>query len=231
MNVHLPSLAIGAGIVAAIIVAFLVYSQVLDKNSPQSIGEQESQSQKVFSLITDNSSPILGSKDAAITMIEFGDYQCFYCNKFYHATESEIVKNYVDTGKVKMIFKDFTIIGQDSVTAANAAHCAQEQGKFWEYHDALYDNWAGENTGWASYKNLPGFAKQIGGLNEEQFNECVIKAKYVNMVQESVSNARDLGLSGTPDFFIIGPDSAITKVVGAQPYDVFDEIFKSKLKS
>ena len=230
MNVHLPSLAIGAGIVAAIIVAFLVYSQVLDKNSPQSIGEQESQSQKVFSLITDNSSPILGSKDAAITMIEFGDYQCFYCNKFYHATESEIVKNYVDTGKVKMIFKDFTIIGQDSVTAANAAHCAQEQGKFWEYHDALYDNWAGENTGWASYKNLPGFAKQIG-LNEEQFNECVIKAKYVNMVQESVSNARDLGLSGTPDFFIIGPDSAITKVVGAQPYDVFDEIFKSKLKS
>ena len=230
MNVHLPSLAIGAGIVAAIIVAFLVYSQVLDKNSPQSIGEQESQSQKVFSLITDNSSPILGSKDAAITMIEFGDYQCFYCNKFYHATESEIVKNYVDTGKVKMIFKDFTIIGQDSVTAANAAHCAQEQGKFWEYHDALYDNWAGENTGWASYKNLPGFAKQIG-LNEEQFNECVIKAKYVNMVQESVSNARDLGLSGTPDFFIIGPDSVITKVVGAQPYDVFDEIFKSKLKS
>jgi len=230
LNVHLPSLAIGAGIVAAIIVAFLVYSQVLDKNSPQSIGEQESQSQKVFSLITDNSSPILGSKDAAITMIEFGDYQCFYCNKFYHATESEIVKNYVDTGKVKMIFKDCTIIGQDSVTAANAAHCAQEQGKFWEYHDALYDNWAGENTGWASYKNLPGFAKQIG-LNEEQFNECVIKAKYVNMVQESVSNARDLGLSGTPDFFIIGPDSAITKVVGAQPYDVFDEIFKSKLKS
>jgi len=230
LNVHLPSLAIGAGIVAAIIVAFLVYSQVLDKNSPQSIGEQESQSQKVFSLITDNSSPILGSKDAVITMIEFGDYQCFYCNKFYHATESEIVKNYVDTGKVKMIFKDFTIIGQDSVTAANAAHCAQEQGKFWEYHDALYDNWAGENTGWASYKNLPGFAKQIG-LNEEQFNECVIKAKYVNMVQESVSNARDLGLSGTPDFFIIGPDSAITKVVGAQPYDVFDEIFKSKLKS
>ena len=230
MNVHLPSLAIGAGIVAAIIVAFLVYSQVLDKNSPQSIGEQESPSQKVFSLITDNSSPILGSKDAAVAMIEFGDYQCFYCNKFYHTTESEIVKNYVDTGKVRMIFKDFTIIGQDSVTAANAAHCAQEQGKFWEYHDALYDNWAGENTGWASSKNLLGFAKQIG-LNEDQFNECITKAKYTNIVQDSVSNARDLGLSGTPDFFIIGPDNYITKVVGAQPYDVFDEIFKSKLKS
>ncbi len=230
MNIHLPSLGIGAGIVATIIIAFLAYSQVLDKNSQQTTGEQESPSQKVFSLITDYSSPILGSKDATITMIEFGDYQCFYCNKFYHITETEIVKNYVDTGKVKMIFKDFTIIGQDSVTAANAAHCAQEQGKFWEYHDALYDNWAGENTGWASSKNLLGLAKQVG-LSEEQFNECMTKAKYANIVQESVSNARDLGLSGTPDFFIIAPDNSITKVVGAQPYDVFDEIFKSKLKS
>ncbi len=230
MNIHLPSLGIGAGIVAAIIIAFLAYSQVLDKNPQQTTGEQESPSQKVFSLITDYSSSILGSKDAAITMIEFGDYQCFYCNKFYHTTETEIVKNYVDTGKVKMIFKDFTIIGQDSVIAANAAHCAQEQGKFWEYHDALYDNWAGENTGWASSKNLLGFAKQAG-LNEEQFNECMTKTKYANIVQGSVSNARDLGLSGTPDFFIIGPDNSITKVVGAQPYDVFDEIFKSKLKS
>ena len=230
MNIHLPSLGIGAGIVATIIIAFLAYSQVLDKNPQQTTGEQESPSQKVFSLITDYRSSILGSKDAAITMIEFGDYQCFYCNKFYHTTETEIVKNYVDTGKVKMIFKDFTIIGQDSVIAANAAHCAQEQGKFWEYHDALYDNWAGENTGWASSKNLLGFAKQAG-LNEEQFNECMTKTKYANIVQGSVSNARDLGLSGTPDFFIIGPDNSITKVVGAQPYDVFDEIFKSKLKS
>jgi len=81
-------------------------------------------------LITFNSSPVLGSPEAPITMIEFGDYQCFYCNNFFHNTEPAIVKNYIDTGKVKMYFKDFTIIGQDSVYAANAAHCAQEQGNF-----------------------------------------------------------------------------------------------------
>lgn len=180
-------------------------------------------------VLTSNSSPMLGSKDAPITMIEFGDYQCFYCHKFFNNTESQIVQNYIDTGKVKMIFKDFTIIGQDSVTAANAAHCAQEQGKFWEYHDALYNNWSGENTGWASTTNLVQYAKQVD-LNQDQFNQCVTQAKYMQVVQGSVSDANTLGLTGTPDFFIIAPDNSVTKVVGAQPYEVFDQIFKSKLQ-
>jgi len=182
-----------------------------------------------MTLLSDNSSPILGSKDATITMIEFGDYQCFYCNQFYHDTEPDILKNYINTGKVRMIFKDFTIIGQDSVSAAHAAHCAQEKGKFWEYHDTLYDNWAGENTGWVSSANLLKFAKQIG-LDENEFSQCMEQSKYISVVQGSVSNAKDLGLTGTPDFFIIASDNSITKIVGAQPYDVFDNLFKSKLK-
>ncbi|HJU14263.1 MAG TPA: thioredoxin domain-containing protein, partial [Candidatus Nitrosotalea sp.] len=168
--------------------------------------------------------------NAPITMIEFGDYQCFYCNNFFHNTESDIVKNYVDTGKVKMYFKDFTIIGQDSVTAANAAHCAQEQGKFWQYHDTLYTNWTGENTGWANASNLLQFANQLG-LNQDKFEQCLSQSKYSQVVRGSVSDANTLGLTGTPDFFIIGPDNSVTKVVGAQPYSVFDEIFKSKLQS
>ena len=181
-------------------------------------------------LLIDNTSPLLGSTNAPITMIEFGDYQCFYCNKFYHDTEPDIVKNYINTGKVRMVFKDFTIIGQDSVNAAHASHCAQEQGKFWDYHDTLYNNWSGENTGWASSKNLLAFAKEVG-LNETQFNQCMLTSKYITTVEGSLSNARDLGLTGTPDFFIIAPDNTVTKVVGAQPYDVFDNMFKSMLKS
>lgn len=163
-------------------------------------------------------------------MIEFGDYQCFYCHQFYNSTEPDIVKNYVDTGKVRMVFKDFTIIGQDSVNAAHASHCAQEQGKFWDYHDALYNNWAGENTGWASSDNLLKFAKQVG-LDPNAFNQCMTQSKYISVVEGSLSNAKDLGLTGTPDFFIILPDHTVTKVVGAQPYQVFDNIFKSQLKS
>jgi protein-disulfide isomerase len=181
-------------------------------------------------LLIDNTSPILGLKEAPITMIEFGDYQCFYCHQFYNTTEPDIVKNYINTGKVRMVFKDFTIIGQDSVNAAHASHCAQEQGKFWDYHDALYNNWAGENTGWASSDNLLKFAKQVG-LDPNTFNQCMTQSKYISVVEGSLSNAKDLGLTGTPDFFIILPDHTVTKVVGAQPYQVFDNIFKSQLKS
>ncbi len=231
----MPSLGIGVGImISVIVVIFLFYGQGVMMKIPSSettTQNIQNASQKVgLDIITGNSSPVLGSNDAPITMIEFGDYQCFYCNNFFHNTESDIVKNYVDTGKVKMYFKDFTIIGQDSVTAANAAHCAQEQGKFWEYHDTLYTNWSGENTGWASAANLIQFAKQLG-LNQDQFNQCMTQAKYITVVQGSVSDANNLGLTGTPDFFIIGPDNSVTKVVGAQPYSVFDEIFKSKLQS
>jgi protein-disulfide isomerase len=191
---------------------------------------QENNTKVTINLLVDNSSPILGSKDAPITMIEFGDYQCFFCNKFYHTIEPDIVKNYVNTGKVRMVFKDFVIIGQDSVNAAHAAHCAQEQGKFWEYHDALYNNWAGENTGWASSSNLMSFANKTG-LDGVQFSSCMAQSKYISTVQGSLSDAKSLGLSGTPDFFILAPDHSITKIVGAQPYEVFDNLFKSKLNS
>ena len=150
LKIHWPSLGIGLGIAASVIITtFLAYDLGIEKSQEPSFQIQENMAQNnASSLITANGSPVLGSKDAPITMIEFGDYQCFYCNKFYHTTEPDIVKNYVETGKVKMVFKDFTIIGQDSINAAHATHCAQEQGKFWEYHDTLYNNWAGENTGW-----------------------------------------------------------------------------------
>ena len=88
--------------------------------------------------------------NAPITLVEFGDYQCHYCNVFFDTIEEDIIKNYVETGKVKIIFKDYNIIGSDSVKASHGAHCAGEQGLFWEYHDILYSNWTGENNGWAS---------------------------------------------------------------------------------
>jgi protein-disulfide isomerase len=232
LKIHWPSFGIGIGVmVAVIMVIFLINGQNFTK-----ILTQESTTQNVqdggqhatLNMITGNSSPSLGSKDAPITMIEFGDYQCFYCHKFYNDAESDIVKNYIDTGKVKLIFKDFTIIGQDSVTAANAAHCAQEQGKFWQYHDALYNNWSGENNGWASITNLIRISKEVS-LDQVQFNQCMTEGKYMQVVKGSVSDANTLGLTGTPDFFIIAPDNSVTKIVGAQPYVVFDEIFKSKL--
>ncbi len=239
MKVHLPSIGIGIGaVVAIIVIVSIVFGQgfhnPLTANTQSDAGKTPSQNdtmpKSAMNLLIDNTSPILGSDSAPITMIEFGDYQCFYCNQFYHTTEPDIVKNYIDTGKVRMVFKDFVIIGQDSVNAAHAAHCAQEQGKFWQYHDTLYNNWNGENTGWASSANLLSFAKSVG-LNATQFGQCMTQSRYISTVQGSLSNAKDLGLTGTPDFFIISPDKSVTKIVGAQPYEVFDGLFKSKLKS
>ncbi|MGI0017570.1 MAG: DsbA family protein [Nitrosotalea sp.] len=239
MKVHLPSVGIGIGaVVVIIIVVSVVFGQGFQNpltantqgNSGKTPAQNDTTQKAAMNLLIENTSPILGSQDAPITMIEFGDYQCFYCNQFYHTTEPDIVKNYIDTGKVRMVFKDFVIIGQDSVNAAHAAHCAQEQGKFWEYHDTLYNNWNGENTGWASSANLLLFAKNIG-LNATQFGQCMTQSRYISTVQGSLSNAKDLGLTGTPDFFIISPDKSVTKIVGAQPFDVFDGLFKSKLKS
>lgn len=233
-SIHGPSIAIGAGITIAIVAAIFFSAGIIDDS--QQILEQISTPEHVvekktvdISVFRDNGSPILGQMDAPITMIEFGDYQCFFCNKFFHDTEHAILDEFVKSGKVKIIFKDFTIIGQDSVNAAHAAQCAGDQELFWEYHDELYRNWGGENNGWASSENLYQFAENIS-LDTEKFSECMNSAKFQNKIIASNNDAKELGLTGTPAFFIIGPSGNINKIGGAQPFDVFEKIFESELK-
>ncbi|NND86207.1 MAG: thioredoxin domain-containing protein, partial [Nitrosopumilus sp.] len=175
-----------------------------------------------------NGSPILGDPNAKVTLVEFGDYQCHFCNVFFHTTEDSILKNYVDTGKVKMIFKDYNIIGPDSVNASHGTHCANDQGKFWEYHDILYSNWTGENNGWASPENLLIFAEDVG-LDIDEWSQCMIDGVHSKTILVSNNDAKKLELTGTPAFFVIGPDGKTTRIFGAQPYDVFENIFEIEL--
>lgn len=228
-GLHGPSLGIGAGIAIVSIISVFFAINVIDE-SPELQFEQKAPSQdnNQASLFTENASPALGNENAPILLVEFGDYQCFFCNKFFHETEVDIMKNYVETGKVKIIFKDFTIIGPDSVNAAQATHCANDQGKYWAYHDELYNNWGGENNGWASVENLKQFAIDLE-LDSEKFDQCLDSKKYDSYVSASGTDARTLGLTGTPGFFVIGPDNQITKIGGAQPFDVFQRIFDSEL--
>jgi protein-disulfide isomerase len=232
--IHVTSLAIGAGIASvAIIVAFLAFD-IFDDEPELAIEPtptiQESGPAKITAAtFMENGSPILGDPNAPVTLVEFGDYQCYFCNQFFHTTENDLFKNYVETGKVKVIFKDYTIIGPDSVTAAHAAHCADDQGLFWKYHDTLYNNWDGENNGWASSENLFQFAGDAG-LDTGEFSKCMIDSKHTSIIVNSNQDAKDLGLTGTPAFFIIGPDNKVTKIGGAQPYDVFERIFNSELE-
>jgi len=245
MKLQGTSLGIGAGVaVVAIITAFFAFNIMseekqlafvqIDSQKQETILEQaeslKQESQKIHaSVLIENGSPYLGDPAAPITLVEFGDYQCFFCNKFFHTTEPDILSNYVETGKVKIIFKDFTIIGSDSVTAAHAAHCADDQGQFWEYHDILYNNWTGENNGWASSENLHRFAQNVG-LDINEFSECMKSEIHIPLIAASVEDAKTLGLTGTPGFFVIGVDNQIIKIPGAQPYSVFESIFDSELE-
>ena len=177
-----------------------------------------------------NGSPILGDSNAPITLVEFGDYQCHYCHVFFDSIEENIIKNYVETGKVKMIFKDYNIIGEDSIKASQGAHCANDQGLFWEYHDILYSNWTGENNGWASSENLAIFAQQID-LNMDKWSECMNKGSHSQIILKSNDDARTLELTGTPAFFIINSEGEVSKLFGAQPFEVFKKIFDNQLEN
>lgn len=234
MLIHGPSLAIGAAIASlSIIIVFFALNTINDE--PKLAIEPAQKSQELISAniisptFLENGSPILGDPNAPVTLIEFGDYQCHFCNVHFHNTEHRLLEKFIKTGKVKMIFKDFTIIGPDSVDAAHGTHCANDQGKFWEYHDILYNNWTGENNGWASSDNLLRFAQEIE-LDIDQWSDCMIDEKYSQIISNSNKDARELGITGTPAFFVIGPDNNITRISGAQPYESFEKIFNSELK-
>ena len=233
--IHAPSLAIGA-IIASITITLVIFGVNNSSNeielSIEPTPEMDQIGPKKITMDTflSNGSPILGDPNAPITLVEFGDYQCHYCNVFFQSIEKDIVKNYVDTGKVKIIFKDYNIIGEDSVIASQGAHCANDQGLFWEYHDILYSNWTGENNGWASPENLAIFAQQID-LNMNKWSECMKKGSHSQIILKSNDDARALELTGTPAFFIINSEGKVSKLFGAQPFEVFKKIFDSQLEN
>ena len=234
LTIHWSSLGIGAGIAIACMFCGVLMTNMINDESAQNLDEiiinEISPTKKpTLSSFTDNASPVLGNMNAPLTMIEFGDYQCTYCKKFFHETEGSIIENYVETGKVKIMFKDFIVVGSDSTNAANAAHCANDQKMFWMYHSILYNNWDGEGTGWASVDRLHEFANKLG-LDMNEFSECMSESKWEELVNSSQADGRIIGVTATPTFFIIDQSNNILKITGAQPYAVFEEVFDSLLK-
>ena len=231
---HPPSLAIGATVASITMIVVILgvggsvnQQGLLIETAPKI--EQMGPVKITMDTFVSNGSPILGNPNAPITLVEFGDYQCHYCNVFFQDIEDEIIKNYVESGKVKMIFKDYNIIGPDSINSSHGAHCAGEQGLFWEYHDILYSNWTGENNGWASPSNLTAFADEIN-VNMDQWTECMNEKSHSKTIMESNNDAKALELTGTPAFFIINEDGGVSKLFGAQPFEVFKKTFDSQLE-
>ena len=237
-SIHGPSIGIGASITVICVLGVFFALNIASTEDQQLVETQiiETETLPDPTPISDeiffaNGSPILGNTDASITLVEFGDYQCHFCNVYFKNTEHKLVDNYVMTGKVNIIFKDFVIIGPDSLGAAHAAHCAGEQEKYWEYHDVLYDNWAGENNGWAGKENLIKFANDVN-LDLELFLKCVNSNNYQDVINQSNADAQRLGISGTPAFFVIDHENGEVRTIsGAQPYEVFERVFNSILEN
>lgn len=169
-----------------------------------------------------NGSPIIGDSNAPITILEWGDYQCTFCFRFHQSSLDIIHKEYIETGIAKMVFKDFPLNGPDSLLAAEAAYCAEDQGKYWSYHNELYNNWAGERTGWITDDSLNQFAI-TSGLNIEKFNSCLDEHKYRQRVLDLEQFGREVGIDATPSFLIFN-DEKIIKIRGNQPIDVFRKV-------
>jgi protein-disulfide isomerase len=216
-------------LIVVIDVANLAYAK--HQRQSQNATQFNIQIQKLSTPVTSNASA-LGSSDALVTLIEFGDYQCAACYKFHADTEDLILTNLVKTGKIKFLFKDFPILDlptdRASTLASEASYCAADQGRYWQYHDKLYNSWQGENTGWITKASLKQFAISIDIKNIKEFSQCLDSGKYAAVVGDNFNLARSIGLTATPSFVLISNSSntqqQLLEIMGAQPYAVFADI-------
>lgn len=174
-------------------------------------------------------SPIQGSADAKLTIIEFGDYQCPKCYSWFTKEKPTIESQYITPGKANLIFVDLSFLGADSDSAVIASYCADEQGKYWQYHNKLYSSQGGIGSGWASTENLKKFATDLG-LDLTQFNSCLDSGKYSDRIKHNLSVASSAGAQGTPTFLIVGPNGETEKISGSQPASVFSGVIDKYLK-
>ena len=185
-------------------------------------------SQQTASINLTNGSPVLGSPSAPITIVEFGDYQCEMCYHWFHNTRADVIDNYIETGKANLVFMDLPFLGRDSMVAAQATYCAEDQGKYWDYHNTLYNFQEGIDDGWASKDRLVAFAFDLE-MNLDEFSDCMDSTKYGKRVKANYDEAISQGAQATPTFILISSDGAIKKISGAQPYSVFAKTIEQML--
>ena len=155
---------------------------------------------------------IMGSPNAKITIVEFGDYQCTFCYKFHDETMKKITDEYIKTNNVNFVYKDFPLNGEQSILASEAAYCAEKQNKFWEYHNTLYNNWGGENTGWITENVLLGFARDLE-MNLDDFSQCLGNSEFRQKVLDNEQFGREIGINATPSFLIFNDNEIYLSLI------------------
>lgn len=165
--------------------------------------------------------PTLGSPKAPVSVVEFSDFQCSFCKRFWSDTLPALEEAYIKKGQARFTYRHFAILGRFSEQAAQAAECSAEQGRFWEYHDMLFKN---QGRGVFTDSNLKRYAEELK-LNSQAFSQCLDSGKYRKKVEGETAVGASLGLRGTPSFFV---NSRL--LVGAQPFEAFRQFIEEELE-
>ena len=184
--------------------------------------------------ISEDNDPIIGNRDAEITIIEFSDFQCPFCARFHVQTLPTIMDEYINKGTVKLVFRDFPIqsIHPNALPASVAAECANEQKKFKEMHDVLFEKqneWSNQNIE-SVMNTFSQYASDLG-LEEKAFDSCLKNGKYIEEIQKDLDDGRTYGISGTPGFFIGNEQIGFIELKGAQPFENFKKVIDNQLKN
>lgn len=244
-SVKLPSTAnlLYIGLLASAFVIGYLFSRVqsLEKSAPtqvlgqtQATGDQTGQVQQQQPQppakvdVAVGKLPALGSENAKVTIVEFSDLQCPFCRRFFNDAFIQLKKEYIDTGKVKLYFRHYPLPFHPSAEpSALASECANEQGKFWAFHDKVYEEQTKKDPsgGTVEYtkEDLKKWASELG-LDTSQFNSCFDSNKYKSNIETDKSDATTAVVDGTPTFFVNG-----NRLIGAQPFEAFKQAIDQEL--
>jgi protein-disulfide isomerase len=222
-NYLLPASILIAGVLVA---GAVIYSAGTGNANPSQLGASAEETVSGEALELNSGDVVLGDLNAPVTMIEYSDFQCPFCGRFYSQTENLIKENYIKDGKVKFVYRHFAFLGPESRAAAEAVECAKDQGKFWQYHDVLFDaeiKDGQEHNGNLNRDLFVSLAQNLG-MNTADFAACVDSKKYADKVESDYAGAQSLGVRATPTVFINAQ-----KVEGALPYAQFKVIIDAEL--
>lgn len=190
-------LTAGALLVGLAVIAAIAFWR---QDAPSTDGINEPVAYSAYNLADGRA---LGPANAPVTVEVWSDYQCPYCQRFATTWEPALADKYAAAGLVRIVYRDYAFIGDESVVAAVAARAAGQQGKYWQFHDYLFGNQNGENKGWFSETRLQGIAQAIG-LDLPAFNSARNDAELKQDVLAETSQGRALGVTGTPTIAIGG---------------------------
>ncbi len=178
--------------------------------------------------------PIIGNPDAPITIVEFSDFQCPFCARFHTQTLPSLLEEYIEQDKVKIVFRDFPIqsIHPNALPASIAAECANDQNKFREMHDILFE----KQNSWNRLEvndALSLFSQYASNMQLDQavFDACLTSGKHIPEIQNDLNDGRDYGVSGTPGFFVGNDQIGFVELKGAQPFESFKKVIDAQLNS